>query len=39
VRGYIEAQEAHHRAVGFQDEFRRFLDRLGMVYDPELLWR
>lgn len=39
VRRYIEGQEAHHREVPFEEEFRRFLDRLGMVYDPELLWR
>jgi putative transposase len=39
VRQYIEGQEAYHHAIGFQEEFRRFLDRMGMKYDPELIWR
>ena len=39
TRTYIAEQEAHHRQMDFRDEFRKFLDRFGMAYDPALLWR
>ncbi|MCP4249203.1 MAG: IS200/IS605 family transposase [bacterium] len=37
VRAYIARQEEHHRGVTFEDEFRAFLDRHGVPYDPEHL--
>ncbi|MEN6641579.1 MAG: IS200/IS605 family transposase [Armatimonadia bacterium] len=39
TRRYIEGQESHHREIGFEEEFRQLLDRLGIEYDPKLLWR
>ena len=38
VRRYIEKQEAHHRRVSFQEEYRRFLDRYGIAYDERYVW-
>ncbi len=35
---YIRAQEEHHRKVGFQDEFRRFLERYRVAYDEQYVW-
>ncbi len=35
---YIRAQEEHHRKVGFQDEFRRFLERYRVAYDERYVW-
>ena len=32
---YIRNQEEHHRERGFQDEFRDFLARHGIVYDEQ----
>ena len=34
VVGYIERQADHHRRVTFEEEFRAFLDRHGIEYDP-----
>jgi putative transposase len=39
VRRYIENQDEHHRRVSFEEEFRQFLDRHGIAYDPRYLWR
>jgi putative transposase len=38
VRHYIESQEAHHRKAGFQEEFRRFLERHHVEYDERYVW-
>ena len=34
VQRYIANQEDHHRRVSFEDEFRQFLDRHDIAYDP-----
>jgi REP element-mobilizing transposase RayT len=39
VRTYIRNQEQHHRRVGFQEEFVRLLERHGIEYDEQYLWR
>lgn len=38
VERYIAWQEAHHRRVGFQDEFRALLDLHQIAYDERYLW-
>ena len=38
VRHYIATQEDHHRRVGFQDEFRSFLERYQVLYDERYIW-
>lgn len=38
VRHYIENQEAHHRKVSFQDEFRNFLRKYGVEFDERYVW-
>ena len=38
VRRYIGGQEEHHRRISFEEEFRQFLDRHGIAYDPRYLW-
>jgi len=38
VRAYIRGQEAHHRKVTFQDEFREFLQRHGVPFDERYVW-
>jgi putative transposase len=38
VREYIRTQEAHHRGLSFQDEFRALLDRHGIECDERYLW-
>ena len=38
VRRYIENQEAHHRKVGFQDEFREFLKKYEVEFDERYVW-
>ncbi|MCP4407437.1 MAG: IS200/IS605 family transposase [Gammaproteobacteria bacterium] len=38
VRDYIANQEEHHRKVGFQDEFRSFLERYQVPYDERYVW-
>ena len=35
---YIEDQEAHHRAIGFQDEFRALLREHGVAFDERYVW-
>lgn len=35
---YIAAQEAQHRIVTFQEEFRSFLARYAVTYDERYLW-
>ena len=38
VRHYIATQEEHHRKVGFQGEFRSFLERYQVPYDERYVW-
>lgn len=38
VERYIARQEAHHRSVSFQDEFRTLLERHRLAYDERYLW-
>ncbi len=38
VGDYIKNQEEHHRKVGFQDEFRRFLQKHEIDYDEKYVW-
>jgi len=38
VRRYLEDQEAHHRHISFQDEFRDFLTRHGVEFDERYVW-
>jgi len=35
---YVRSQEEHHKALSFQDEFRRFLRRHGVEYDERYVW-
>ena len=35
---YIDNQEAHHRRLSFQDEFRTFLARYQVTYDERYVW-
>ena len=36
---YVANQQAHHRIRSFQDEFRDFLDKHGIEYDEQYIWR
>ena len=38
VVGYTENQEEHHRAMNFQNEFRRLLRRNGIEWDERYVW-
>jgi putative transposase len=38
VIAYITDQEAHHRKVTFQDEFRAFLGKHGIKFDERYVW-
>ena len=35
---YIQNQEAHHRKIGFEEEFRAILTKHGIEYDPKYLF-
>ncbi|MCB9501610.1 MAG: IS200/IS605 family transposase [Deferribacteres bacterium] len=35
---YIGNQAEHHRAVTFQDEYRRLLDKYDIEYDEKYVW-
>ncbi len=35
---YIDGQEEHHRKVGFQEEYRKFLMKYGVEFDERYLW-
>lgn len=37
VRSYIERQERHHRKKTFSEEYREFLAKCGVEYDPRFL--
>jgi REP element-mobilizing transposase RayT len=38
VRSYIATQDEHHKAVSFQDEFRRLLKKYGLEWDERYVW-
>jgi REP element-mobilizing transposase RayT len=38
VREYIRSQEAHHRTLSFQDEFRRLVEKYEIDYDERYVW-
>ncbi len=38
VYAYIANQEAHHRKMDFQDEFRRLLKKHKVEYDEQYVW-
>lgn len=38
VRAYIANQEAHHRKVSFQDEYRLLLEEQGVTWDERYVW-
>jgi len=38
VVDYITRQEAHHRVMSFQEEYRNFLKSYGIEYDERYVW-
>ena len=38
MTGYIRNQEAHHRTISFQDEFRSLLREAGLEFDERYVW-
>ena len=38
LKKYIAEQEAHHRRVTFQDEYRRILRKYGLEWDERYVW-
>lgn len=38
VAEYIAQQETHHRAVSFQEEYRKLLESHGIEYDERYVW-
>jgi REP element-mobilizing transposase RayT len=38
VAEYIAQQETHHRAVSFQEEYRKLLQSHGIEYDQRYVW-
>jgi REP element-mobilizing transposase RayT len=38
VAEYITNQEGHHRAVTFQEEYRRLLESHGIEFDERYVW-
>jgi len=38
VAEYIAQQETHHRAVTFQEEYRRLLESHGIEFDERYVW-
>lgn len=38
VRDYIANQREHHRAKSFQEEYRTFLEKHGVVFDERYVW-
>jgi len=38
VREYIAGQEEHHKKKTFQDEYRQFLNDVGVEYDERYIW-
>ena len=39
IIAYIQGQEAHHRQVTFQEEFRVLLEKHRVEYDERYLWQ
>lgn len=37
VKNYIRNQKVHHQKVNFMDEYRRFLDEYGILYEERYL--
>ena len=35
---YIQQQAKHHRTLSFEEEFKRFLERHGVEYDPRYVF-
>ena len=35
---YIQQQDEHHRTMSFEEEFKRFLERHGVEYDPRYVF-
>lgn len=38
MSAYIRNQEAHHRTISFQDEFRALLQEAGLEFDERYVW-
>lgn len=38
VKAYIQNQEEHHKAKGFQDEFRTMLKKYRVEYNEQWVW-
>ena len=38
VMRYVQNQEAHHRKIGFEEEFRAILKRHGVEYEPKYVF-
>jgi REP element-mobilizing transposase RayT len=38
VREYVRGQEEHHRKRSFQEEYRAFLEKHEIEFDPRYLW-
>ena len=38
VTEYIQTQEEHHHHIGFQDEFRKLLQKHEIEYDERYVW-
>jgi putative transposase len=38
LQEYVRHQEEHHRTRSFQDEYREFLSRHGIVCDEQYIW-
>jgi putative transposase len=38
ITEYIVQQEAHHRVVTFQEQYRRLLEDHGIAYDERYVW-
>ncbi|MFO0959254.1 MAG: IS200/IS605 family transposase [Isosphaeraceae bacterium] len=38
VKDYIDHQEEHHRMTTFEEEYRAFLERHGIVFDERYVW-
>jgi REP element-mobilizing transposase RayT len=38
VMRYVQNQEAHHRKISFEEEFRTILKRHGVEYEPEYVF-
>lgn len=39
VRRYIQNQEAHHKKVDFEEEFKDLLRKAGIEFDEKYLWK